>query len=116
MTEPKPTKPNRDFPEEVFDVVRAIPPGRVTSYGAVAKCLGAARASRRVGWILNKSFGVTPPVPAHRVVNRHGMLTGAIQFPADRPMDVMLEAEGVVVKDGCVVDFEAVFWDPLSEL
>ena len=82
MTEPKSTKPNRDFPEEVFDVVRAIPPGRVTSYGAVAKCLGAARASRRVGWILNKSFGVTPPVPAHRVVNRQGMLTGAIHFPA----------------------------------
>ena len=61
MPEPKSTKPNRDFPEEVFDVVRAIPPGRVTSYGAVAKCLGAARASRLVGWILNKSFGVTPP-------------------------------------------------------
>ena len=55
-------------------------------------------------------------MPAHRVVNRQGMLTGAIHFPADRPMDVMLEAEGVVVKDGCVVDFEAVFWDPLSEL
>lgn len=116
MPEPKSTRPTRDFQEEVFDVVRAIPRGQVTSYGAVAKCLGAAHASRRVGWILNKSFGVTPPVPAHRVVNRQGMLTGAIHFPADRTMDVMLEAEGVVVKDGFVVDFEAVFWDPFPEL
>ena len=59
---------------------------------------------------------MTPPVPAHRVVNRQGMLTGAIHFPVDRPMDDMLEAEGVVVKNGCIVDFEAVFWDPLTEL
>ena len=116
MPEPKSTRPTRDFQAEVFDVVRAIPRGQVTSYGAVAKCLGAARASRRVGWILNKSFGMTPPVPAHRVVNRQGMLTGAIHFPADRPMEVMLDAEGVVVKDGFVVDFEAVFWDPFPEL
>ena len=112
----KDTGGERSFEQDVYDLVRAIPAGRVTSYGAIARALGSAQASRRVGWVLNKSFGVTPPVPAHRVVNRQGMLTGAIHFPADRPMDVMLEAEGVVVKDGCVVDFEAVFWDPLSEL
>ena len=105
-----------NFEDDVYALVRAIPPGRVTSYGAIARAIGHGKASRRVGWVLNKTFGASPAVPAHRVVNRLGMLTGAIHFPADQPMAAMLEAEGVVVKDGCVVDFEAVFWDPLSEL
>ena len=82
----KDTRDDRSFERDVYDVVRAIPKGRVTSYGAIAKLLGAARASRRVGWVLNKSFGAQPPVPAHRVVNRLGMLTGAIHFPSDQPM------------------------------
>ena len=107
---------DRSFEHDVFDVVRAIPPGRVTSYGAIAKVLGATRASRRVGWVLNKSFGKQPAVPAHRVVNRLGMLTGAIHFPADRPMAEQLVAEGVVIENDTVVDFEAVFWDPMTEL
>ena len=81
----KDTRDDRSFERDVYDVVRAIPKGRVTSYGAIAKLLGAARASRRVGWVLNKSFGAQPPVPAHRVVNRLGMLTGAIHFPSDQP-------------------------------
>ena len=107
---------DRSFEQDVYDVVRAIPSGRVTSYGAIAKVLGAARASRRVGWVLNKSFEEHPPVPAHRVVNRLGMLTGAIHFPADRPMAAQLTAEGVVIENDTVVDFEAVFWDPMTEL
>jgi methylated-DNA-protein-cysteine methyltransferase-like protein len=112
----KDTHDDRSFEQDVYDVVRAIPSGRVTSYGAIAKVLGAARASRRVGWVLKKSFGEHPPVPAHRVVNRLGMLTGAIHFPADRPMVAQLEAEGVGIENDTVVDFEAVFWDPMTEL
>ena len=112
----KDTHDDRSFEQDVYDVVRAIPPGRVTSYGAIAKVLGSARASRRVGWVLNKSFGAEPPVPAHRVVNRLGALSGAIHFPADRPMAAQLRAEGVEVKNDTVVDFERVFWDPMREL
>ncbi len=107
---------DRSFEQDVHDVVRAIPPGRVTSYGAIAKVLGSARASRRVGWVLNKSFGAEPPVPAHRVVNRLGLLSGAIHFPTDRPMAAQLEAEGVRIENDTVVDLERVFWDPMREL
>ncbi|MEY3009887.1 MAG: Alkyltransferase-like protein 1 [Bacteroidota bacterium] len=107
---------NRDFEAELFQLVRAIPEGRVTSYGALAAALGSAQASRRVGWVLNQSLGVVPSVPAHRVVNRLGQLTGASHFPADRPMAHMLEKEGVVVSNGSVVDFERVFWDPMRDL
>ena len=105
-----------DFASDVFEVVRAVPKGRVTTYGAVANCLGAKKASRRVGWVLNKSFSVAPAVPAHRVVNRLGQLTGAMHFPKDLPMASMLEAEGVQVQDATVVDFKALFWDPMTEL
>ena len=112
----KDTYDDRSFEQDVYDVVRAIPEGRVTSYGAIAKVLGASRASRRVGWVLNKSFGAHPPVPAHRVVNRLGMLTGAIHFPEDQPMAAHLKAEGVAVENDTVVDFEARFWDPMTEL
>jgi methylated-DNA-protein-cysteine methyltransferase-like protein len=112
----KDTHDDRSFEQDVYDVVRAVPEGRVTSYGAIAKVLGSARASRRVGWVLNKSFGAEPPVPAHRVVNRLGMLSGAIHFPADRPMAAQLEAEGVRIENDTVVDFERVFWDPMREL
>ena len=107
---------SESFERDVYAVVRAVPAGRVTTYGAIANALGSARASRRVGWVLNKSFGEHPPVPAHRVVNRLGMLTGAIHFPANRPMAAQLEAEGVVIENDTVVDFEAVFWDPMTEL
>ena len=104
------------FNEDIFDVVRLIPHGRVTAYGAIARYLGDARASRRVGWALNTSFTVVPAVPAHRVVNRNGMLSGAMHFPLERPMAEMLEKEGIGVKDGQVVDFDVVFWDPMTEL
>ena len=107
------------FNKDVYDVVRLIPHGRVTAYGAIAKYLGDARASRRVGWALNSSFTEIPEipeVPAHRVVNRNGMLSGAMHFPPDRPMAEQLAKEGVKVKDGQVVEFDRVFWDPMTEL
>jgi methylated-DNA-protein-cysteine methyltransferase-like protein len=106
----------QSFEEDVFELVRSIPVGRVSSYGAIAKAAGNAQASRRVGWVLNKSFGAVPSVPAHRVVNRLGMLTGAIHFPADSPMASQLELEGIKVHEGKVVDFDQAFWDPLREL
>jgi methylated-DNA-protein-cysteine methyltransferase-like protein len=104
------------FNDDVFDVVRLIPEGRVTAYGAIAKYIGDSRASRRVGWALNSSFAVEPRVPAHRVVNRKGMLSGALHFPPDMPMAEALEKEGVKVNDGQVVEFDKVFWDPMTEL
>ena len=107
---------NESFERDVYAVVRAVPTGRVTTYGAIANAMGSARASRRVGWVLNKSFGVEPVVPAHRVVNRLGLLTGAIHFPENQPMAACLEAEGVKVQNERVVDFDAVFWDPMTEL
>ena len=104
------------FNEDVFEVVRNIPIGRVTSYGSIAKCIGDARASRRVGWALNKSFTVSPKVPAHRVVNRLGMLSGALHFPPQMSMADELAKEGINVKDGQVVAFDRHFWDPMTEL
>jgi methylated-DNA-protein-cysteine methyltransferase-like protein len=104
------------FNKDVFEVVRLIPKGRVTSYGAIAKYLGDTRASRRIGWALNKSFTVTPDVPAHRVVNRFGMLSGALHFPPERSMADELLEEGVKVIEGQVVEFDKCFWDPMTEL
>lgn len=106
----------RDFFSEVMDVVRQIPRGRVTSYGAIARYLGAARSARIVGYCMNNSHAVKPPVPAHRVVNSAGLLTGKHHFgPGDR-MQRLLEREGVRVKDDQVVDFARKFWDPAVEL
>ena len=104
------------FNKDVFEVVRLIPKGRVTSYGAIAKYLGDTRASRRIGWALNKSFTVSPHVPAYRVVNRLGILSGALHFPPHRSMAEELEKEGVNIKDGQVVAFGRHFWDPMTEL
>ncbi len=103
------------FQRDVFELTRAIPFGRVTSYGAIARSIGAAGASRRVGWVLNTSFDAVPPVPAHRVVNRKGLLTGRMHFPEGHSMEAQLEAEGIEVTDHGVVNFEAVFWDPQVE-
>ena len=100
------------FKQAVFDLTRLIPAGRVTSYGAIARCIGATGASRRVGWALNQSFGVLPAVPAHRVVNRNGFLTGAVHFPPAAPMHRLLESEGVKVVNDQVADFNRVYWDP----
>ncbi|MFN4914695.1 MAG: MGMT family protein [Sphingomonadales bacterium] len=105
-----------DFFEDVYAVVRLIPKGRVTSYGAIARYLGTGRSSRMVGWAMNNSHGLQEPVPAHRVVNRLGMLTGKAHFGSDDAMQKLLEAEGVTVENDCVVDFERFFWDPGREL
>lgn len=107
---------DRDFFADVMAVVRRIPRGRVTSYGAIAKYLGAARSSRIVGYCMNNSHLVKPKVPAHRVVNRIGMLTGKHHFATPTAMEELLAREGVQVKDDQVVDFARRFWDPAIEL
>jgi methylated-DNA-protein-cysteine methyltransferase-like protein len=100
------------FFELVYQIVREIPPGRVTSYGAIAKALGAGSSARMVGWALNGSHHVSPPVPAHRVVNRNGMLSGKMHFNPPERMEALLRREGVEVKDDKVVNFAKIFWDP----
>ncbi|RMG72843.1 MAG: MGMT family protein [Bacteroidetes bacterium] len=101
----------RDFYQDVYDVVRLIPRGRVSTYGAIARYLGSPGSARMVGYALNNA-ALMPDVPAQRVVNRQGLLTGRHHFPSERPMAAQLEAEGVRVIDDRVVDFDALFWDP----
>lgn len=96
-------------------MVRLIPTGRVTSYGAIAKYLGAAKSSRMVGWAMNNAHAL-PDVPAHRVVNRSGLLTGKGHFAAPNTMQELLEKEGINIKDYQVQNFEQVFWNPIDEL
>ncbi|MFT6851037.1 MAG: methylated-DNA-protein-cysteine methyltransferase-like protein [Sphingobacteriales bacterium] len=105
-----------DFFQRVFQVVEKIPHGRVTSYGAIAKFLGAARSSRMVGWAMNAAHGSENPVPAHRVVNRNGDLTGKSHFATPTLMEEMLKSEGIEVQDDRVKDFKTLFWDPVTEL
>ncbi|TBM99013.1 MGMT family protein [Hyunsoonleella flava] len=102
------------FFEKVYEVARQIPYGRVTSYGAIAKYLGAARSARIVGYAMNGSGG--KDVPAHRVVNRKGLLTGKHHFDGTNLMQQLLESEGIVVKDNQIQNFNGVFWDPGKEL
>ena len=97
-------------------MVRAVPKGRVTSYGAVAASVGAASGARVVGYAMNMSFGVKPKVPAHRVVNRNGLLTGKHHFSPPEKMQELLEKEGIKVADDKVVNFDSLFWDPMKEL
>jgi methylated-DNA-protein-cysteine methyltransferase-like protein len=107
-------KKEESFFEQVFDVVRQIPTGRVTSYGAIAAALGTKLSARMVGWAMNASH-VVKGVPAHRVVNRKGMLSGKMHFAYPEQMQELLEKEGVMVVDDEVQDFEKLFWDPLKE-
>lgn len=100
-----------NFFDSVYTVTKQIPYGRVTSYGAIAKFLGAARSARMVGWALNASHKMED-VPAHRVVNRKGLLTGKFHFDGTNLMQQLLESEGVKVVDNQIVDFEKYFWDP----
>jgi methylated-DNA-protein-cysteine methyltransferase-like protein len=109
-------KRDENFFELVFEVARQIPRGRVTSYGAIAACLGTKSSARMVGWAMNGSGKVRPAVPAHRVVNRNGMLTGKYHFPDPDEMEKKLKKEGIKVKDDAIVDFEKFFWDPVTEL
>jgi len=106
----------RDFFADVMAVVRLVPKGRVTSYGAIAKYLGAARSARLVGYCMNNAHTVRPKVPAHRVVNRIGLLTGKHHFATPTRMQELLEKEGVQVQLDQVVDFVARVWDPAKEL
>ena len=103
-----------NFFEKVYDVARLIPFGKVTSYGAIATYLGAARSARMVGYAMNGSSG--KDVPAHRVVNRKGLLTGKFHFDGTNLMQQLLESEGVKVLDNQIQDFDKVFWDPSKEL
>lgn len=105
-----------DFFEDVFAVVRLIPHGRVTSYGAIAKYLGAAKSARVVGYAMNASHGQMPLVPAHRVVNRMGLLSGKHHFAYAEQMQELLEKEGIEVIEDCIVHFKKHFWDPNQEL
>lgn len=112
----KNTKKLDSFFEQVYAVTRLIPRGRITSYGAIAKYLGTARSSRMVGWAMNGAHSVRPKVPAHRVVNRIGLLTGKHHFETPTQMQKLLEKEGVKVKNDQVVDFKKRYWDPSAEL
>jgi methylated-DNA-protein-cysteine methyltransferase-like protein len=99
----------------VYEVVRHIPYGRVTSYGAIAEYLGSKGSARMVGWAMNQSHHQKPHVPAHRVVNRNGVLTGKHYFGGTTLMQQLLENEGIVVIDDQIQDFEKLFWDPVKE-
>ncbi|SNR54747.1 MGMT family protein [Lutibacter flavus] len=106
---------SENFFEKVYKVAKQIPYGRVTSYGAIAKYLGAARSARMVGWAMNASHN-NDEIPAHRVVNRKGLLTGKLHFDGTNLMQQLLESEGITVNDNQIQNFETVFWDPFKEL
>ena len=107
---------NYNFFENVWDVVRQIPKGRVTTYGAIAAYLGAKSSARMVGWAMNSSFVVKPKVPAQRVINRNGMLSGKAHFATPTLMEELLQKDGIKVENDTVLEFDKVFWDPSLEL
>ena len=106
---------HKDFFQSVFEVVRLIPEGRVTSYGSIAKYLGSSKSSRMVGWAMNAAHKI-PDVPAHRVVNRIGLLTGKFHFGSITEMEEKLIAEGIIVIDDQIQNFKDNYWDPIIEL
>ncbi len=108
-------KETDNFFEKVYAVTRLVPFGRVTTYGAIAIYLGAARSARMVGWAMNKAHNLED-VPAHRVVNRKGLLTGKHHFDGSNLMQQLLENEGIVVKENQIIDFDKVLWNPSAEL
>ena len=105
-------KEDNSFFEKVYAIARRIPYGRVTSYGAIARAAGAPGAARMVGWAMNRAYEQEEYVPAHRVVNRNGLLTGKMHFPGENTMQELLENEGIVVINNKIQDFEKVFWEP----
>ena len=109
------SKKTESFFSDVYEVVKLIPPGRVTSYGAIAHYLGTRGSARMVGWAMNASHQI-PGIPAHRVVNRQGLLTGKHHFGSPDRMQKLLSEEGIQVKNDQVVDFSDLFWDPAKEL
>lgn len=109
-------KEDISFFDKVYQVARLIPKGRVTSYGAIAKYLGTARSARMVGWAMNACSNQKPLVPAHRVVNRNGLLSGKHHFGSPNIMKQLLEKEGIKVEGDKIKQFEKLFWDPAQEL
>ena len=109
-------KKEESFFEQVYEVARQIPRGRVTSYGAIANCLGTKLSARMVGWAMNGAGKVKPKIPAHRVVNRLGILSGKHHFGEPDAMEKLLKKEGIKVKDDTIIDFQKYFWDPAEEL
>ena len=107
---------NKNFFDKVYQVTREIPYGRVTNYGAIARFIGSAQASRMVGWALNKCDTQHEYTPAHRIVNRIGMLTGKQHFGGNNTMKELLESEGVVIVENKIINFDKYFWDPNIEL
>lgn len=103
---------NSDFFEKVYAIVALIPEGKVTSYGAIAKAIGAARSSRTVGYAMNNCVKLDRDLPAHRVVNRNGVLTGKHHFPGQDTMKRLLEEEGLEIEDDQIKNFKSVFWEP----
>ena len=104
------------FFDDVYDVVRQVPKGKVTTYGAIAKYLGTKMSARMVGWAMNGAHQITPKVPAQRVVNRNGMLTGKAHFSTPRKMQQLLEKDGIAVEKDTVMNFQNILWDPTKEL
>ncbi len=109
-------KKEYSFFEDVFDVVRQVPKGRVTTYGAIAGYLGTRLSARMVGWAMNAAHSTKTTVPAHRVVNRNGMLSGKAHFATPTLMEELLKKEKIIVKNDQVADFKKLFWDPVKEL
>ena len=109
-------KENNDFFSKVYEVTKRIPYGRITSYGAIARYLGSGRSARMVGWALNVSHSNREFIPAHRVVNRNGLLTGKHHFGNSSTMEQLLENEGIIIENDRIINFEEKFWDPGIEL
>ena len=109
-------KKSEDFFQKVYDLVRLIPSGRLTSYGAIARCLGSPQSSRMVGWAMNQCHTSPYYIPAHRVVNRVGLLTGKHHFDGSSLVPELLENEGAIIDENRIVNMEDMFWDPLEEL
>lgn len=106
---------NTNFFEDVYQVVRLIPKGRATSYGLIAEYLGSKGSARMVGWAMNQAHAM-PDVPAHRVVNRNGLLTGKNHFQTPTQMQELLESEGISIKNDQIMNFESIIWSPKIEL
>lgn len=109
-------KADDSFFERVYEVARLVPYGRVTTYGAIAACLGSKMSARMVGWAMNKCHVHPFPVPAHRVVNRNGLLTGKHHFGGPHVMQQLLEEEGAIIRNDRIINFRDLYWDPVKEM
>jgi len=107
---------NNDFFARVYEVTKCIPYGRITSYGAIARCLGSGKSARMVGWALNVCHSNPEFIPAHRVVNRNGLLTGKHHFGNSTTMEQLLKNEGVIIENDQIINFKEKFWDPGTEI